>query len=213
MKVTKTGKSTATADYVAALDSADAFFALGTDFLPGAALRLPEGTFRRTPRGLGTIVGAATNLSLALELYLKALRIVLRLPVPKSHNLRTLYGGLPGRTRAKIEKRYELLREKVPRPTPAGIRITKGPATAPKLGDNGQTDYDLPSVLRRSRDSFSSWRYIFEFRPPSGSQYQSHQFEYLFIDMACRAIREIIKSEAAPDFRTVEIEEQDASRK
>ena len=188
-KVRRSRELTAPADYSAALDSADTFYALGTYFLPRVTPEIPEGTFRGAPPGLGEMVGSATNLSFALELYIKALLIRLRLPVPHRHNLRTLYGGLPGRTRREIERRYDAFLRTVPKHIPAAISIAKGPATAPGWGDYSRVGHDLTSVLRRSHDTFDSWRYIFEYKPPPGVKYQSHQFEYLLLTLACQAIK------------------------
>ena len=48
-------------------------------------------------------MASATNLTLALELYLKVLRMIMALPVPTIHELWTLYKGLPQELKERIQ--------------------------------------------------------------------------------------------------------------
>lgn len=51
-------------------------------------------------------MASATNIALAIELYLKALWILVAKRVPNEHNLWTLYKHLPQDLRQKIEEAY-----------------------------------------------------------------------------------------------------------
>ena len=66
---------------------------------------------QRLKEDFGGLVASATNLTLALELYLKSLRIVLGLSVPQHHNLWDLYKAVPQGYKTQIEQRYEKLRQ------------------------------------------------------------------------------------------------------
>jgi hypothetical protein len=176
-------------DDSAMLASANAFYTLGKYFLTRPRPEVPEGSFRNVPEGFGEVVGAATNLSFSLELYLKALLARLEIDYERTHNLARLYGALPGDERAHIEAVYDRLLSQVPPGSRGALTLAKGPAVPPDWGRYSRDPHDLASVLRRSGDAFGSWRYIFEFRPDQATGYQLHQFEYVCLDLACQAIR------------------------
>ena len=59
---------------------------------------------------LGSLIVSATSLALGIELYLKALRMKLEIPVRKTHHLLHLYDDLPVEVRTLIVNRYDQIR-------------------------------------------------------------------------------------------------------
>jgi prevent-host-death family protein len=143
---------------------------------------------------LGDLVVCATNLSFALELYLKALLTQLDVPVAQNHDLRALYDGLPQSVRALIEDVYNkaLLDEVRRMDGHTSVMLAWGPPEKPRFEDSKVWPI-LPDLLARSKDLFQSWRYAFEFSPPDGSAHQFHRFEYCFL----RCVAEVMRVEVS----------------
>ena len=154
---------------------------------------LPEGSDGIHNPALGDLAVCATNLAFALEIYLKCLRAQLGLPQARGHDLWELYRGLPPNTKNEIERRYERGRTN---PSSAYASITfslsRRPDT-PAWEDLSLVSMKLGDVLKRSKDVFVSWRYVFEVRnaEDDGSR-QLHRFEYLLLLLACVAINAVI---------------------
>jgi len=138
----------------------------------------------------GDLVVCATNLSFALELYLKALLTHLDVPVAQSHDLRALYDELPESIRALIEDVYNsaLLDEVRRMDGHTSVVFAWGPLEKPRFEDSKVWPI-LPDLLARSKDLFQSWRYAFEFSPPDGGAYLFRQFEYCFLRCAAEVMR------------------------
>jgi len=144
---------------------------------------------------LGDIVVCAANLAFAIELYSKALLMLLDLKVPQVHNLRVLYDTIPQPVRELIESVYETAWPDQARQLRGRVSVTlaKGPREEPLWDDYTKESLALPDLLARSKNLFQSWRYIFEFRQPNDSSYQFHQFEYGLLWCAAEAIKAEIK--------------------
>jgi hypothetical protein len=142
------------------------------------------------PPELADVVVCATNLGFAIELYLKALLIHLDLQAPHVHDLRALYDAIPQPVRAIIENVYDAALPDEVRQLHGRVSITlaKGPIEKPRW-DDYRVSLGLPDLLRRSRDLFQSWRYIFEFSQHKDSPHQFHQFEYGLLRCAAEAMR------------------------
>lgn len=161
----------------------------------GIAKDLPEGGLEEAhEQNFGNLVVCATNLSFALELYLKSLLALLGLQVPNTHDLLKLYNNLPSEIKSEIEERYERGRT-TPSPVHASITVAKAirPET-PKWSDNTVESKALANVLERSKDMFKTWRYIFEGQPKEEG-FHSYKFEYLLLLFACVAVRATIKDQ------------------
>lgn len=178
-------------DIRAGLVCAEAFQRLAELFIERIGEDVKAGAHEDPPRELGDLVGSATNLAFALELYLKTLLTQLDLTVPQDHDLRNQYDALPLEVRAQIEERYE---KAWPRwyGKRASITIAKGPRDEPNWNDYRNMSKELGELLGRSRDLFQSWRYIYEVTVPNDSSYQFHEFEYGLLLCACQAVRESI---------------------
>ena len=143
------------------------------------------------PKEVGDLVACATNLAFAIELYLKGLLTHLDLPITQNHDLRNLYDQLPQAVRAIIEEVYDSFWPKQFRKLGrrTSFTLAKGPREEPLWDDYTKTSPALPDLLARSRDSFQSWRYVFEYAQPKESPYQFHKFEYGLLWCAAEAFR------------------------
>ena len=179
-----------------ALRCADAFRETAESFILGKFKSFPKGDLNAWGPILGDIAAYATNLAFALEIYLKCLRIQVGLP-PRAtagdgHDLWHLYKDLPPHVRKDIETRYERGRTQ-PYPTHASISfaLQRSPV-APNWNDAPQKSMKLEEVLKRSKDTFVSWRYVFEIQKPDQGHGKSQTFEYLLLFLACVAINAVI---------------------
>lgn len=143
---------------------------------------------------LGFVVVCATSLSFAIELYLKSMLMICNLKVPKTHNLRELYNKLPHSAKKSIEDVYNTNCLEIARDLNGhmGFTLAKGPIETPEW-DDSKKRFTLPKLLVRSKDLFTSWRYVFEFHKPNDSLYQFHHFDYGFLLAAAQAMRAAIK--------------------
>jgi hypothetical protein len=178
-------------DAQAALVCGEAFQRLAQEFIPRIdAIRVASSP--TVSNELGDLVACATNIGFALELYLKGLLMQLDLPVPKVHDLRTLYDAIPQSVRALMEGVYDtsLLDQLNHLPGGrVGFTLARGPADEPLWDDHTKRSPALPDLLARSRDLFQSWRYVFEHGQQEGNPYQFHNFEYGHLWCAAEAIR------------------------
>ncbi len=172
-------------DPQSALLCAEAFQRLSEQFIKNIG-KIPEGSTQDSPRELGNLVSSATNLSLALEIYLKTLRNQLGLPIPKIHDLWELYRDLPPEVKIEIEDMYDRSWRSLPKDTRVSITIAKGPRDAP-IWKNHKS-IELAELLKISADVFKSWRYIFVYEPKE-SGYEFHQFPYRLLVLACEALK------------------------
>lgn len=191
-------KKTVPVDYVLLVDCAESFHKMGELFIDGIGQRFPEGLSREPPSGLGELICCATNLAFSLELYLKALHAQLGEAYPQEHDLSKLYVTLPEKIRQSIERDYDEYVKSVPAGVHASITVAKGPKAPPMWTSYSNESKDLVSVLHRSRDIFRSWRYLFEVRIQGEGSYETHQFEYLLLHLACKALRTQVRSEGNP---------------
>src|SRR5665811_1042974 len=102
-----TGGQPVAADPHLAVAAADAFRELAKPFLRWIGRDMTT-AHERAVRAPGMLVASATNLSLAVELYLKALSIAVGLTPMKSHDLVALYGGLPRWLQIRVAQEYAL---------------------------------------------------------------------------------------------------------
>jgi len=184
-------------DVAAALLCAEAFHAHAQPFIK----RLGEEGIKRPveiTEELGQLVACATNLALALEMYLKTLLTLLAIAVPQTHDLRVLYDALPLTAVMDVLDRYAK-GGSIIFPLRASVTIAKGAPCEPPWKDYHEESTDLPEVLARSRDLFISWRYIFEFTRPRHADHQLHEFEYALLNLACFSLKHSILDHLGKD--------------
>lgn len=172
----------------AALPCAESFQRLGEQFIDNIG-NIPEESTQNFNIDISNVASSATNLALALEIYLKTLLSQLGKHIPKIHDLWKLYTALPQKIKKEIEDKYDKALHSLPKNKPDSITIAKGPHNTPEWERN-----KLPGIaelLKRSADVFLSWRYIFVYEPKENG-YEPHQFEYRLLVLACKAIKACI---------------------
>lgn len=177
-----------------ALTCGEAFQRLAEELIPRIGSTKEESS-QAMSNELGDIVVCAANLAFAIELYLKALLMLLDSPVPQVHDLRVLYDKISQQVRELIEHVYDAKWPEQARQLHGRVSVTlaKGPREEPLWDDYTKESLALPDLLARSKNLFQSWRYIFEFCQPNDSSYQFHQFEYGLLWCAAEAIKVEIK--------------------
>ncbi len=144
---------------------------------------------------LGGLIASATMLALALELYLKALRITIALPVNETHHLWSLYKDLPVEIKSSIETYYNQLNVRKPGKT-AGLilKLSVDPINNNDSDGSDESEQnkrnsrdDLKSLLVKSSDAFITWRYIHE--GGRKGKYMYYDYEFLRLDLMCDIIR------------------------
>lgn len=172
-----------------ALQSADAFRSLSLPFLElmGTDINVPP---NRVVENLGGLTASATTLSLSVELYLKALRLLEGQDALYTHDLSVLFEGLSESTRASVITVYDSI-DLPPIGVPAsfvlelsiGGQFDENQSHPSNLADNS-----LISVLKRSKDAFQTWRYLYE----KGKSDRTMRFiyEYRNLNRAAEAIRQ-----------------------
>ncbi len=180
-------------DLSVTISSAESFHAVAARTLGFIRGLTPEGSTRKAPSGIGELVCCATNLSLALELYLKALYVQRGDEPPSTHDLGALFQGLSHRARDSVGRRFERIKSNGPRGVSASVTISRGPATPPAWRDYSAVPKSLQEILTRAGDGFVTWRYLFEHHacPP---EYEAVEFEYLLLHYACEAVADEIAS-------------------
>ena len=105
-----------------AVASADAFVSQAR----AAWLRFeedPERADATAGKHIGELIVSATNLSLAIELYLKALLLENGLAAQKTHELPQLFRCLPRKIQLDIEAQYDVLRKSEEEGKLAGLSL------------------------------------------------------------------------------------------
>jgi hypothetical protein len=156
------------ADPRMACQSADAFFKYAGQFFS----RLPKdlnasAAFAYERRG--ELVAAVTNLSLAVELYLKALAMMAGQKVKRTHDLLDLFEMLPEQTRLSIEDKYAAALRDIPAGAASAFEFSitttpfpPTPGEIAKAAEQRPSGDDIRSILRAEKDAFRTWRYIHE---------------------------------------------------
>jgi hypothetical protein len=189
--------------------TAEAFHEHSQTFLKRAGNKMDQAN-ARAAQDPGGMIASATSLSLAIELYLKCIRIILGKPIPETHHLWVLYKGLPKTLRDQIEARYASF----PDP-PEGnavileVAVSLGLTDAQKAESDakhfpGFDDHSLPAVLKRTGHAFITWRYFHEVARPGQVTYLQYEFHYMsqaalvLRDAAAQGLQQRAKAQKAP---------------
>jgi HEPN domain-containing protein len=115
------------------------------------------------PLDIGFVIAAATEMCLAVELYLKAIWIRLGLDVPDTHNLWKLFKDLPSSEFAEvIYQVYEKQNAELPPGGPALARLYLSVGTEEDHELERPELHSVKDVLKYCEDGFVTWRYLFE---------------------------------------------------
>ncbi len=173
------------------LQSADAFRTAARPFCERVTQLPTQEAMAEARKAMGTMIAAATNLAFAVELYMKALRIIYGLGPKRIHDLGQLYADFSSPLRRSIEATYEA----VPKPdvtryaTSLGISITHkdAPLEERTAIPRGEPDESMRAVLERSSNVFETFRYLYD----EGEQGRvtRRPFEYHYLGVAADALR------------------------
>jgi hypothetical protein len=148
----------------------------------------------------GPMIASATNLAFAIELYMKALRILNKLGPMRTHDLATLYANLPTELRRAIKATYDVAQKKLDPSQPArALTVAISHKDAPQDDKDALQDhrfraptsmYDasLPAVLERSRVLFEEWRYLYE--QGEHGKVKRLYYEYQWLEAVADALRQ-----------------------
>jgi hypothetical protein len=177
------------ADAGVAVISADAFYGHAQPFIAHVSQNF-ENAHERAVADIGGLVASATNLALAIELYLKGLLLHQGIPPPKTHDLPALFAALPERVQRAVEHAYSALSAKPQAPV-TGIELEvahSDDASQRGLEPPLPSDFTVKAILARNADAFVTWRYLFAHDPPLGAAYLSYEFGPLAL--AAQSIRQ-----------------------
>ena len=168
-------------DFRLAFQCADSFFGLAKPYFDQIGADLNGGVMAAS-KDPGSLISAATNLTLAIELYLKSLRTSLQLSVPETHNLWSLYKSLPTNVKHLIEEKYSQKVASTPDEKLLQLKVAYELATgdgpkAPEFPKNENESNEVKQLLKRSANAFQLWRYVYESVKP-GERYYFIKLEY-----------------------------------
>lgn len=166
-----------------AVAGADEFALLAQEYLQ----QLPRPTLERAQAALlnpGGLLVSATNLSLAIELLLKALLVHDGINAPHTHKLHDLYVLLPQGRANSIATRFETI---TPHFSEKHECIEILPLANQLAALTNPTDHSLNALLLRNADAYVLWRYTFSNVRGGPSVRLRYEFADLF--RAAAAIR------------------------
>lgn len=176
-------------DISLAINSADTFKAISDAYTnTRKGIKLEDSHKHQVP--LGTVIGSATNLALAVELYLKSIYMLLKMEVPATHHLWTLYENLPDDVKNELKAQYDSTNSRLPKEL-ASVRIytARGknrpfdpPPEIRKVGPS-----DLKSVLVRSAEAYVTWRYLYEHEDTD--DWRMFEYEFARLGLVCNVAR------------------------
>lgn len=165
-----------------ALESADAFRTLSQVYISKLGNDMSMAG-EIAVRDIGGMIASPTLLSLSLELYLKGLISFFRQQIPATHDLWKLYNLLPQDLRESAEKYYDHINSKANATDLAelimalpSVTITDEEfSTWVKNNPTKKKDLSIKGVLKRNKDTFCTWRYLYEVR---SDQIQLYDYEF-----------------------------------
>ena len=168
-----------------ALISGNSFQLLAEEFIHLAEKVHPENATEFAFKNLGHMIASATNMSLALELYLKGILTLNSVDYSETHDLSKLFKLLPETVACKIFKDFES-RRKIQIGKVGCFHLYSNPSTI-----NPDKKGDIKSVLKRTRNNFVVWRYLYE--SEEGKPKQDALYEFNPMVLAGSVLREHLK--------------------
>ena len=172
---------------IAAL-AGDAFLSLAQIFLQSLSTN-SDGAAMDAMEDIGGLLASATNLSLAIEIYLKAVLFHYRISVPHTHDLPELYKLIPTAVQEQISNAYAVLQEdknEVKEVKELVLQLARSPLFPdddPVLPQNNT----ILEMLSRNKNAFMTWRYAFS--ELTGKFNTSLRYEFLYLELIAKAIR------------------------
>lgn len=186
-------------DFRMAFQAAGSFHQLAMPFLERVGTG--ENAHERAARDFGGFVASATSMALSLELYLKSLRAMLGMPIPQTHDLWSLYKSLPTDVKRAISEPYDKRRnnKKKGEWTSFQIQLSVGTFNQKQKeeadaedDDKESPDYSLNKLLKRNKDAFLNWRYIYE--KGSHSKIVRLQYDFFHLGLMATIVKELIQN-------------------
>lgn len=172
-----------------AIVSADSFFTNAVTFIDEIAYSKTNAHEKAIQR-IGDLIASATSLTLALELYLKAMLIAFRIEVPRTHNLDDIFKKVPVDVRQLIQSKYDRYLATSPWPV-AELQLQTADKAVPWPSEDAsslseKTLSDLNSLFKRTGNDFSTWRYLYE---AVSGEVREIRYEFARLVAASKAIR------------------------
>jgi len=162
--------------------SGDSHMKIANNFLQSIPIDMNE-VAKNAMENSGNFSACATNLALAIELYLKAFLITHQIEPEKIHDLKKLYDALPKNAQKLILSTYKSYK---PNPQNPFGKLSSIELLASEK-ESRIKDKGMESVLARSKDNFVEFRYIFDTLDRSNTN--SILFEYGSLWCIARSIR------------------------
>lgn len=178
-----------TGKLITSIMSGDSHFVIADSFLQSMPYETID-IVKNMHENWGMVFATATNLSLAVELYIKACLITHNVKFKTIHDLKELFNSLPYKVKTKIKADYRAYNPRPNNPFDKKSAIDM----CHSIKSARAKKHDLESVLNRSKDSFTAYRYLFE--SIENSSTKSIKFEYGALWCAARAIRKQLASPA-----------------
>ena len=140
----------------------------------------------------GKLAVAATNISLAAELYLKTLRILSGRSVPEDHHLWTLYKNLPLELKSRIQKDFDNgFTRDINNMKSYMLSLSRGPIDQDELKRQQELmkPNNFKKMLVSASDTFITWRYLYESGDDTEANY--YHFQYNGLLLLCEIVRSI----------------------
>ena len=170
----------------------EAFYEVARPVLEGLSSGLQQGADHAATSGASLGV-AVTNLGFALEMYLKALRLLVGVEVPENHDLWVLYKSLPIEVKEAVETRHDELvgaRDATSIFTLSFLveAAAEGRWEEPKIPRKESGRTDVPNLLRRAGRLAVTWRYPHD-AVPAGQRFSPVQsFEHTLLGLFKEAL-------------------------
>lgn len=148
---------------------------------------------------LGGMIASSTNLSFAIELYIKAVIGELQIQIPEHHDLLSLYEVLPSNLRKEIEKNYNKGRDDQKAKYPTLVSEIHLALSSSEISDEELEEWDdnnpkdiehsIESMLTKHKNMFVTWRYIYEVESDDLIVYY---YPYSYLDLLCEVLSSLL---------------------
>jgi hypothetical protein len=137
---------------------------------------------------IGGLLASATNLCLAIEIYLKAVLLHNGIGFPHIHNLSKLYDLIPTEVQDRILIAYKALEKDIDSSKVPKLELELGrSASFPENEIAFDVDNSISALLSRNEDAFVTWRYAFSALADKDNT--SLIYEFLHLTLIGKAIR------------------------
>jgi hypothetical protein len=170
-----------------AIRSASAFQDLANNFIEPARNLEPEKAKQFLLDNFGHLIASATNMSFAIEIYLKAIISHLGVEPKNTHDLLKLFNSLPNKVGSNLEAKFN----KSPKSHVGKVGCFHLHSN-PNL-ELSNKEFDIKSILLSSKDAFVTWRYLYE--NTEGEAKGDAVYEFHSLEMFASILKEYLLGE------------------